>query len=758
MNLYKSNCNSNAGSSHLADEPAFLVDLWAPAIYNEPASFPVLTRTKLLLLSGLLAANLVARAATTTDYPANLKPVADLAERVVPWLAGKLELIAIPQEQGSDVFELQTSGGRLIIRASSAPGATMGLNYYLKYYCHRSTSQVGNNLAPLASLPVLAHPLRRTSPFKYRYLFNYCTLNYSLAFADWTQWQREIDWMALNGVNLALATTGSEAVWQNTLRRIGYSDAEILDFIPGPAYTAWWLMGNLEGWGGPVTQAMIDDRTALERKILARMRELGIEPVMQGFYGMVPASLARKFPSARIIDQGRWGGFRRPQILLSSDPLFARMAAIYYDELKKLYGRVRFYGGDLFHEGGVTTGLDLSSLGHALQASMLRANPDAVWVLQAWQGNPKRELLNGLSPSHVLILNMQSDDWEKRKGFNGIPWVWGVINNFGENTGMFGDLQRIASEPLRARKGPYGRSMKGVGALMEGINNNPIVYDLLFDIAWRSEPANLSEWTREYARYRYGESTPELDRAWELLLETAYKSGSRGESIFCARPSLAVKGVSTWGTVDIPYDVAKFEDAARLFLQARDRLGSNDAYRYDAVDIVRQVLSNRGLAAYRDMIGAFEAHDKQRLNAAAEKFLSLLRTEDALLATRRELMLGTWLSAALEMGHTTREKELCEKNGRTQITYWGPDDPSTELHDYAGKEWSGLLHDFYLPRWQMFIGELQARADGEPASDPDYFAFEKAWTEKRRLYPAVPSGDAVSRAVKVMSQLAANTP
>ena len=58
------------------------------------------------------------------------------------------------------------------------------------------------------------------------------------------------------------------------------------------------------------------------------------------------------------------------------------MASVYYEEMSNLYGPVRFYGGELFHEGGIAEGLDLASLGRGVQDAMLRANPDAVWVLQ----------------------------------------------------------------------------------------------------------------------------------------------------------------------------------------------------------------------------------------------------------------------------------------------------------------------------------------------------------------------------------------
>ena len=682
------------------------------------------------------------------DFPA----VADLVQRVAPWLAPKLVFARISAQRGDSVFELRTENGKLIIRASDISSAAVGLNWYLKYYCHRSISHLGDNISPVAALPEIPTPVRKTSRSLHRYYLNYCTLNYTFAFADWHQWEHELDWMALNGVNLALATTGTEAIWQNTLRRIDYTDPEILEFLPGPAYTAWWLMGNLESWGGPIDQRMIDERAELEKKILVRMRQLGIEPVLQGFYGMVPASLARKFPNAKIVSQGQWASFRRPMILLSSDPLFARLASIYYEEATKLYGPVRFFGGDLFHEGGQTSGLDIAALARGVQNAMLRANTEPIWVLQGWQENPKEELLNGLLRDHILVLNLGSHDWEKRKGFNGSPWVWGIVNNFGENTGIFGDLPGIASEPVRAAQGPYGHTMIGVGALMEGIDNNPVVYDLLFEMAWHDQPVDPSQWITEYTKYRYGQSTPQLDRAWQLLLDTVYGSSYGPQSIFCARPSLQVKGASTWGTTQFAYDPAKLEEAAREFLSAKDVLANVDTYQADAVDLVRQVLTNRGLLLYRQMVSAYQSHDKSRFQQNAASFLQLLHDLDALLATRREFLLGNWLGQAKAAAHGETELRLFERNARTQITYWGPDDPFTDLHDYASKEWSGLLLDFYLPRWEMFVRELNARLDGKPPTEIDYFAFERHWAEQRNAFAATPAGDPVGTAAAMFSR------
>ena len=141
---------------------------------------------------------------------------------------------------------------------------------------------------------------------------------------DWDRWERELDFMALNGVTLPLAVTGVEAVWLNTLVRMGYSRDEAKEFICGPAYIPWWLMGNLEGWGGPMPDSWIDSHVELGRKIIERMRELGMSPMVQGFVGLVPMNLAEKFPQAHIIPQGKWaGGFKRPSVLDPLDPLDA---------------------------------------------------------------------------------------------------------------------------------------------------------------------------------------------------------------------------------------------------------------------------------------------------------------------------------------------------------------------------------------------------------------------------------------------------
>jgi len=56
---------------------------------------------------------------------------------------------------------------------------------------------------------------------------------------DWPRWEREIDWMALNGINLALAFTGQEAIWRRVYSKLNLTQDDINEHLSGPAFLAW---------------------------------------------------------------------------------------------------------------------------------------------------------------------------------------------------------------------------------------------------------------------------------------------------------------------------------------------------------------------------------------------------------------------------------------------------------------------------------------------------------------------------------------
>lgn len=676
-------------------------------------------------------------------YAQDFSSVKAIAQRRVPWLASTLKFSKLASTE-KDVFELSADQKNVYIAASNVNAASQALGWYLKYYCHKSLSHMGDNLSAPKTLPIIKNKVRISSPYRFRYALNYCTINYSMSFYTWEDWEKELDWMALNGVNLMLAPVGIEAVWQNTLKKVGYTQEETLAFIPGPAFSAWWLMGNLEGWGGTVTQQHINKQVLLEQQILKRMAEVGIEPVMHGFYGMIPTSLKQKL-KIEVVSQGKWaGGFARPDFLNPSDPQFAQIANIYYDEMRKLYGKnLHYFGGDPFHEGGSSAGLDVSLAASKIQETMQFNFPNSTWVLQGWGANPSTKLLSGLNKKNALIIELfgeNTSNYEKTKAYQGTPFIWSNVSNFGEKNGIYGRLQRFADEIYKAKNSEYKPYLSGVGIIPEGIYNNPVAYDLMLELGWHDEKVDVSKWLNQYQLYRYGQNDATVSKAWQQLLATAYNSPTGyqegpSESVLCARPALDIKTVSSWGTITRNYDTLKFKEAVRLFVLPANKFKNIETYQIDRIDFVRQVLANKALNVYQQMCNATKAKDVNAFKQNSKLFIKMILQQDALLGNNQFFTLNRWLKQAKNMaGINVVEQTNALKNAKVQITYWGADNPETNLRDYANKEWNGILGSLYLDRWKKFINYQLELMDGKEAKVPDYFTMEKEWSESKEMF------------------------
>ena len=470
-----------------------------------------------------------------------------------------------------------------------------------------------------------------------------------------------------------------------------------------------------------------------------------------------------------VADPGKWCGFRRPAFLQPTDPYFDRIAGLYYAEMEKLFGKARYYSIDPFHEGGNTAGVDLAAAGEAIMKAMKRANPEAVWVIQAWQANPRPAMVDGLNAGDMMVLDLSSENrpmwgdpdspWYREKGYGKHDWLYCMLLNFGGNVGMYGRMDRVIDGFYLARNHPNGKTMKGVGITPEGIENNPVMYELLFELPWRKEKFTKEEWIKGYVKARYGVSDPYLLKAWEVLAATAYNcpriQEGTTESVFCARPQEDVRSASSWGSSGMYYAPRDLRPAAEAMLAVAEKYRGNNNFEYDLVDVVRQTLSDRGNELLKEVMEAFRKKDKAAFDVLSKQFLALIEAQDELLGTRPEFMLGTWLEQAKGIASDDENKRLNEWNARTQITTWGDRTAADEggLRDYAHKEWNGLLKDFYYPRWKAYFQLLEKRLQGAEVADIDWYALEEPWTRQQNLYPVTPQGDVVQIARKVYAKV-----
>ncbi|KAL7953986.1 alpha-N-acetylglucosaminidase, tim-barrel-containing domain-containing protein [Trichoderma compactum] len=105
--------------------------------------------------------------------------------------------------------------------------------------------------------------------------------------------------MALRGINLAPAWIGIENFFIEVFREAGFTDDDISDFFTGPAFLAWNHFGNLQGsWSSGLPFEWVNNQFALQKKIIDRMVELGITPILPAFPGFVPRAVSRVLPDA----------------------------------------------------------------------------------------------------------------------------------------------------------------------------------------------------------------------------------------------------------------------------------------------------------------------------------------------------------------------------------------------------------------------------------------------------------------------------
>lgn len=695
-------------------------------------------------------------------------PIQGLLERIDKGASRKFVIEQV--KSPTDFFELDQKGDKVVIRGNNYVSIATGLNWYLKYYAGVQLSWNGMTAQLPAVLPAVPQKERHETDLKYRYDFNYCTYSYTMAFWDWNRWEKEIDWMALHGINLPLAVVGADVVWYNVLTKLGYTKDEINEFIAGPAFQGWWLMNNLEGWGGPNPDSWYKQRETLQKQILKRMREYGIQPVLPGYSGMVPHN-AKERLGLNVSDPGLWCGYRRPAFLQPTDPRFNEIADLYYKEMSRLYGKADFYSMDPFHEGGSVAGVDLNAAGQAIWGAMKKANPKAVWVAQAWQANPRQKMIENLPAGDLIVLDLFAESrpqwgdpestWYRKEGFGKHDWLYCMLLNYGGNVGLHGKMKHVIDEFYKAKTSSFGKTMKGVGMTMEGSENNPVMFELLCELPWRPVLFDKDEWLKNYTVARYGKADKAVQDAWLLLSNTIYncpaKNTQQGthESVFCGRPDYDVYQVSSWSEMEPYYKPEDIIRAAGMMLSAADAFKGNNNFEYDLIDIVRQAVAEKGRLVYPIMIDAYKAGEKELFAAASQRFLELILLQDKLLASRPEFKVGTWIEKARNLGTTPEEKDLYEWNARVQVTTWGNRVAADKggLRDYAHKEWNGLLRDFYYNRWKVWIDCQKAQLDGAPVKAIDFYAIEDPWTKQTNPYSSQAEGDVIAVAKEVYAKI-----
>ena len=685
--------------------------------------------------------------ATACSTPSE-KAADGLARRIVPAYASRIDFVQTADT--TDAFEVSAKGKRLIIKGNNANSMAVGLNWYLNNVCLSTVSWHADDPVDVPEvMPLPDSAVRIEALVPRRFFLNYCTFGYTMPWWKWRDWERLIDWMALNGVNEPLAITGQEAVWLKVWKQFGLTEEEIRAYFTGPAHLPWHRMCNIDGVDGPLPKSWTDSQVSLQQQILARERSLGMRPVLPAFAGHVPARLKELYPGAAITDISGWAGFppeNLPHFLAPSDSLYPLIQKAFIEEQTRLFGTDHIYGFELFNEVDAPSWdpETLAGIARGAYGSVAAVDPQAEWLQMGWMFHYDRKhwtpenvkaYLQAVPAGKVTLLDYYTEHtpvWTRTEKFYGQPFLFCYLGNFGGNTMLAGPF-REESRRIGAALSEGGAA--GIGCTLEGFGLNMPLYEYVLGRAWDTGVSD-DVWVERLADRRAGAVSTPARKAWSSLMDSVYVHGSISQGpLLCGRPCL--EGWKGW-TV-IPKTWWEHNTLVRIWESVLEAGSASTLHRYDAVMLGCQVLGGYYSVLRDSFSQAYYEGDLESARAAGARMKELAADIDRLAGCEPSFRMDKWLSDAAAFATTPEEESYYRHNAWHLVTTWGG-----SLRDYASRLWSGLISAYYAPRWELFIDEVLAcMAEGRPfdqdALDERIDAFE---TDLVDAAPALPSPDA----------------
>ena len=590
-------------------------------------------------------------------------------------------------------------------------------------------SELGRDVQWASTVPVAVDQLPAAAERSGRarvadqYMFNFCTYSYSTAHWGWDEWQREIDWMAMHGITMPLALVGHEAVLFEAFVRLGLSEDAALAFLGDPVYLPFQFMGCIEGDHAVMTRPWVEGRRDLGRRIVDRLREFAMEPILPAFTGHVPGGWATGATTSRDW-QGNTTWFLDPD-----DARFVEAAATVAAVQRETFGAVRYFAADPFIEmTPVDDGRDFPALvGRRIIDGIAQVFENPVWVMQAWPFSYQRDywtearitsFLDGIDDDDLLVLDLWAESdpiWPALDGFRGKSWHWCGLLNFGGRSDAIADLPRAANELERALASD--RPPTGIGLSMESIHHNAVFFELLCDLAW-APIHDLGDWIGTFASQRYGTADERVRAAWLRLLGTVFDT--RGRRIFpedfhgilTRREDLldAADPVAFRSRVEAMrwFEPGELAEAWQLLTDVLDddRALCDGPLGHDLVEIG----SAAAVRAVDEMAARIlEADDDVARQRRVAELLDTVTALDVLLSTRPETRLDVAEGlAGADAGHGVTDADLRLAQRRILTSWNGV--PGTALDDYSGRIWHGLVGTYYRARlaaWaESFAGDV----------------------------------------------------
>lgn len=621
-------------------------------------------------------------------------PIDLLVRRIAPGKEKHFQFVLEAGKNKRNYFEVSTNKERIRIKGNSYISIASGLDWYLKNYCGVSYTSCDSTL----QLPeVLPMPQERTYKETYM-LMGYTGYDaWQRMFWNWQDWEKEIDRMALSGINVCPVWTGMESVWIEFLSEHHLNNKEIYQYLFDTEHMP-------QGWK--------KGQENLQKKIIGRMQNLGISPVYPAFTGTVPQAITEgKNNIITVSDYTAENISRKETTISTDDPLFSKMAKKWYNCYEKIYGTVPFYWGS-------TCGQDFPA---DILSCLLKSNPEANWIIPTDHYIQKGIRTEGLDKQKTVLLYPEGNaSWKNIDATKAIPWIW-TWDEGSENQETSISLYEALNQPEQASNNPETASqIQGIGTQTSCSQMSSLPYFLIHNRRWLPEVISLQEEIEEFLKMHYGYSDSTTVNAW-IRLSKLDRGYDPNQSFICQKPAMNLLETTESSLKTDLERCKQISDVLTDLLKLKEHCSKNGNYHRDLIRITAMLLEQKSQYLYQLIEQDFQEQNTTLLTQHQQDFLNLIDRSDSLRCFTPSLCWQHWIKQAdsnqkgKDTGDVLWYKSLLRKQEQT-----------------SGKvpAWSGILSEYCAPRWKLFFNWMNRKQQRIQVAPPQYQGLENEWYQQ----------------------------
>ena len=584
---------------------------------------------------------------------------------------------------GADCYEIYAEDGKVVLAGNSNLSLAMAYYRYLNEYCSVVITSGEYDITSLYRTPLPQEKITYTAAQKIRARISYEMFSLAGNFWGFDRWEKEIDFMAMHGINTALQAVGFDAVTFHTLRALGMNEDFCAEFASGPAFLSRQLTGNVAGIHSVNSIDYLERKLSLGQMISERERQLGIEPIFPAAMPSVPFSLRKKYTKMDIFkapewynlppifymepDNGFFGVFNRKFLAIQQELLGETHSYIFepaYDVDKKGYNAY------------------FKSLGPAL--SELLDDFDAQAVCYTHASSITESFFEAMEGKKFIFI----DDCNavNSRLLDGKKFIVAIQGNQYGRTGLYGNLDKMCANPYTQAKA-IRPDVCGSCLSLDSFDENPMFCACALESIKWADAFDCEKFLCGFAEKRYG--TNKFNEAVMKLKALCYCTDECSGSIICARPSTKLKHTAPYDHLtERQIDFHKLYELVKEILDSDETKNAN--MRADIQSMLRQVLSELAYPVYLKATQSFQQQNVHLYEQLSNLFLEICKDMDRLLKTREETNLFIHIDAARQLGSGKDETQTLEINYLMLHTVWGPLDHSM-LYDTAWRECRRVL-------------------------------------------------------------------